>query len=176
MIPTTPVIDFLRLTTGDLPMLHEWLCRPHVAEWWAPTPSLDEVEEEFLPCIAGVAPVRCWLALDGRARIGFIQDYTPAHCHDDGWWLDEHDPAVRGIDQFLANGDQLGRGLGTAMVRAFCGRLFADPRVTRIQTDPSPRNGRAIRCYEKAGFRAVREVVTPDGPALLMYRDRDREA
>jgi RimJ/RimL family protein N-acetyltransferase len=58
------------------------------------------------------------------------------------------------------------------MVRAFVAELFADPRVTRVQADPSPLNLRAIRCYEKAGFLRVREVVTPDGPAVLMHRDR----
>jgi RimJ/RimL family protein N-acetyltransferase len=58
------------------------------------------------------------------------------------------------------------------MVRAFLERLFTDPAVTRIQTDPSPDNARAIRCYQKAGFRAVRAVDTPDGPALLMLCER----
>ena len=168
----TPDITFRRLTTDDLPMLHEWLTRPHVAEWWQPTPSLAEVEEEYLPTIAGTVPVRGYIALAGGEPIGFIQDYTPAECHDDGWWLDEHDPTVRGTDQFLAHADQLGQGLGTAMLRAFVRHLFADPSVTRIQTDPEPANARAIRCYEKSGFRAVREVETLDGPALLMYCDR----
>jgi aminoglycoside 6'-N-acetyltransferase len=37
--------------------------------------------------------------------------------------------------------------------------------------DPSPSNPRAIRAYEKAGFRPVREVDTPDGRALLMIRE-----
>jgi RimJ/RimL family protein N-acetyltransferase len=58
------------------------------------------------------------------------------------------------------------------MVRAFVAKLFDDPAVTRVQVDPFPSNGRAIRCYEKAGFQRVREIVTPDGPALLMHRDR----
>jgi RimJ/RimL family protein N-acetyltransferase len=58
------------------------------------------------------------------------------------------------------------------MVRAFVARLLADPRTTRVQTDPSPTNARAIRCYEKAGFRRSREVETPDGRALLMYCER----
>jgi RimJ/RimL family protein N-acetyltransferase len=44
--------------------------------------------------------------------------------------------------------------------------------VTRVQTDPAPHNARAIRCYEKAGFRPVREIVTPAGAALLMVMDR----
>jgi aminoglycoside 6'-N-acetyltransferase-1b len=57
-------------------------------------------------------------------------------------------------------------------VRAFVDHLFADRRVTRIQTDPSPDNPRAVRCYEKAGFRIDRQITTPDGPAVLMYRGR----
>jgi RimJ/RimL family protein N-acetyltransferase len=58
------------------------------------------------------------------------------------------------------------------MVRAFVERLFLDPRVTKVQADPSPDNQRAIRSYLRAGFVAHGEVATPDGPALLMLRQR----
>ncbi|HSM07403.1 MAG TPA: hypothetical protein VLA33_00110 [Gemmatimonadota bacterium] len=34
--------------------------------------------------------------------------------------------------------------------------------------DPHPDNARAIRCYEKVGFKRAGEIVTPDGRALLM--------
>jgi RimJ/RimL family protein N-acetyltransferase len=54
------------------------------------------------------------------------------------------------------------------MIRAFLEQLFQDPAVTRVQTDASPANRRAIRCYEKAGFKAIGQVSTPDGPALLI--------
>ena len=53
-------------------------------------------------------------------------------------------------------------------------QLFRDTSVTRIQTDPDPENHRAIRCYEKAGFRAVRTITTPDGPALYLIQDRPK--
>ena len=73
---------------------------------------------------------------------------------------------------FLADGDRLGKGLGTAMVSQFVDRLFRDPAVTEVRLDPHPENHRAIRCYEKAGFVRAGEIVTPDGPALLMRRLR----
>ena len=63
---------------------------------------------------------------------------------------EETDPGVRGIDQSLANASHQGKGLGTKLVRALVELLFNDPEVTKIQTDPSPSNLRAIRCYEKA--------------------------
>jgi hypothetical protein len=50
--------------------------------------------------------------------------------------------------------------------------LGADVAVTKVQSEPDPTNRRAIRCYEKAGFRAIRTIVTPDGPALYMLRHR----
>jgi RimJ/RimL family protein N-acetyltransferase len=153
-------------------MLHDWLGRPHVAEWWAPTPSLAELSEDYEPLIAGATNDRAYTVLVDDVPIGFIQSYVAVESHRDGWWLDERDPGVRGIDQFIAEPMLIGRGVGTAMVRAFVEYLFADPAVTRVQTDPSPRNARAIRCYEKAGFRPVRVLDTPDGAALLMYCDR----
>lgn len=134
--------------------------------------ALSEVEADYASALAGAVPHWCYLAYEGERPIGFIQAYAPVGFHHEGYWLDEHEPGVRGIDQFLANGDQLGQGLGTAMVRAFVARLFGNPGVTRVQTDPDPGNHRAIRCYEKAGFRTAREVDNPDGRALLMYADR----
>ena len=65
-----------------------------------------------------------------------------------------------------------GKGLGTKLVRALVELLFNDPEVTKIQTDPSPSNLRAIRCYEKAGFERQGTVTTPDGPAVYMVQTR----
>ena len=175
MSPGLPVITFRPLGPADLALLHEWLGRPHVAEWWVPTPSPAELELEFGPVIRNESTTQAYIVLGDGAPIGYIQSYV-AMGSGEGWWPDEQDPGVRGIDQFLAHSEQLGRGVGTAMVRAFVQDLFADRTVTRVQTDPSPGNRRAIRCYEKAGFRPVGEVDTPDGRALLMVCDRGESA
>ena len=165
------MIDFRPLAAADLSMLHAWLQRPHVAAWWDGVPTLAEVEADYMPCIRGESDVKPYVVQQDGVPIGYIQSYV-AMGAGDGWWEGETDPGVRGIDQFLAHEYMLGRGTGTAMVRAFVERLFADPAVTRVQTDPDPRNARAIRCYEKAGFRAVGEIDTPDGRALLMRCER----
>jgi RimJ/RimL family protein N-acetyltransferase len=163
--------DFQPVTEADVAMLREWLTRPHVAEWWQPTPTLDEVRHEYVLEPADGGSLRPYIARVNDEPVGFIQSYVAA-LSGEGWWPDEKDPGVLGIDQFLADGARLNRGVGSAMVRAFVARLLADPTVTHVQTDPDPSNARAIRCYEKAGFRRVGVVDTPDGPAMLMVCDR----
>jgi RimJ/RimL family protein N-acetyltransferase len=175
-MPAAPVrVDFRPLAPADLPLLAEWLQRPHVAAWWGDAGSAADVARDFLPLTRAAAPVTGHVALVDGAPFGFVQCYVVAGAGD-GWWEDETDPGARGIDQFVADADRLGRGLGSAMVGAFVERLFADPAVTKVQTDPAPHNVRAIRCYRRAGFVPQGEVVTPDGPALLMVRTRNEGA
>jgi RimJ/RimL family protein N-acetyltransferase len=162
----TPELSFRPLTLADLPLLHEWLNRAHVAEWWDEQRDLEYVLQTFGADLESPL-MRMFFVCLGGEPIGYIQEYRVLGA-DPEWWTDETDPGARGIDQFLANAEQLGLGLGSRMVRQFVTGLFADPEVTQVQTDPSPSNARAIRAYEKAGFRRVGEVVTPDGPALLM--------
>jgi RimJ/RimL family protein N-acetyltransferase len=128
---------------------------------------LAEVEADYLPMTDPESTTQGYIALLAGQPIGFIQSYVVLGSGD-GWWEQETDPGARGIDQFLADAEHLGRGLGSTMVRAFVDELFLDPSVTKVQTDPSPENERAIRSYIRAGFQAQGEVDTPDGPALLM--------
>jgi RimJ/RimL family protein N-acetyltransferase len=152
-------------------MLHEWLHRPHVRQWWLESSTIDELEEDYLQASHGESSTRAYMAILDDDAVGFIQSYVVMGSGG-GWWEDETDPGARGIDQFLANPDQLGQGLGRAMIRAFLNQLFEDSHVTAVQTDPSPDNERAIRCYRAAGFVTVGEVDTPDGRALLMRAER----
>lgn len=167
-----PRITLRPLQEADLPMLHEWLNREHIVEWWGgERPSLDEVKAQYLPRVLAEERVTPFIALLDDVPFAYVQSYV-AMGSGDGWWPDETDPGVRGIDQSIADPALLGRGLGTRLVRAVLQQLFADPAVTRVQTDPAPDNGRAIRCYEKAGFRRVATIETPDGPAVYMLCER----
>ncbi len=159
-------------------MLHEWLWRPHIVEWWGGEerrPTLNQTRAHYLPRVLGEERVTPFIAMLGDAAIGYAQSYVALGCGG-GWWEDETDPGVRGIDQSLAQPKLLGKGLGTKLVTSLVELLFRDREVTKIQTDPTPNNARAIRCYEKAGFRRAKTIVTPDGPAIYMVQERPPQA
>ena len=80
---------------------------------------------------------------------------------------------IQGTRNRPVTGDasQLGKGLGTKLVRALVELLFNDPEVTR-----SKRTRRRATCERsdattKAGFEQG-TVTTPDGPAVYMVQTR----
>lgn len=170
------MITFRALTEADLPMLHQWLSRPHVTAWWEPETTLDAVREDYLPRLAGdevlpldaPAGVTQYLAWEDGVPFAYLQAYRVMAHQPDGWWLDERDPHALGSDQFIGLPDHLDRGVGTRMLKAFLAFLFEDPRVTSVQADPEPENHRAIAAYRKAGFRDVGLTPTPDGEAFVL--------
>ena len=160
------------MSDADIPLLHDWLNRTHIVEWWGgERPSLETVREQYLPRILAQDRVVPYIGMLGDTPFAYAQSYVALGAGG-GWWEEETDPGVRGIDQSIGYPELLGKGLGCKLVRALVDVLFADPNVTKIQTDPAPNNLRAIRCYENAGFRSEGIVETPDGPAVYMVRDR----
>ena len=154
---------FRLMTTADLPLVQRWLSLPHVREWWGDpqeqyalvSGDLDEpAMDQFIFSAAG-------------SPFGYLQ------CYDLTEWNTGFGPqpqGTRGIDLFIGELDMIGRGHGSALIRRFVdGRLRKG--LARMVTDPDPANARAIRAYEKAGFRGDRLVETPDGTVLLMMRN-----
>jgi aminoglycoside 6'-N-acetyltransferase len=101
------------------------------------------------------------------------QEFAYLQCYNLSAWncgFGRQPEGTRGLDQFIGEEALVGRGHGSAFVRAFADRLLANG-TPRVVTDPDPANARAIQAYAKAGFRRDRLVETPDGTALLMIRD-----
>jgi AacA4 family aminoglycoside N(6')-acetyltransferase len=167
-------IELRLMTEQDIPLLHDWLQRPHVVEWWGSedgTPSIVQTHEWYAPRVLASENVTPYIALFSGKPMAYAQSYV-AMGSGDGWWTAETDPGVRGIDVFVADENILNKGIGTGVVSALVRRLFTEPAVTKIQADPNPLNTRAIRCYEKAGFERIGPVLTPDGLALYMVQSR----
>jgi aminoglycoside 6'-N-acetyltransferase len=156
--------QFRPMSAEDLPLIRRWLAAPHVMQWWGDT------YQQFT-LVSGDLEIEAMdqfiVATDGRP-FGYLQCYSPTVWPDNG--LGDHPAGTRGIDQFIGEPDMVDRGHGSAFIRAFIDGQWA-AGAPRIITDPDPANARAIRAYEKAGFRQDRLVDTPDGRALLMVRD-----
>ena len=154
--------QFRPMSADDLPLVRDWLRVPHVQEWWH-----DADDFEFVSGDLGHHDMAQFIVTMDERPFGYLQ------CYRIGDWHAGFGPqpdGTRGIDQFIAETGMVGRGHGSAFIRQFIEGLL-DRGTPRIVIDPSPTNPRAIRAYEKAGFRRVHEIDTPDGRALLMVRD-----
>jgi aminoglycoside 6'-N-acetyltransferase len=155
--------EFRPMTHSDLPLIKRWLETPHVSEWWHdPSDQFELVSGDLdHPNVAQ------FIVRTNERPFAYLQCYRLSD------WNNGFGPqpdGTRGIDQFIGEADMIGRGHGSAFVRTFADKLLAGG-TPRVVLDPEPDNARAIRAYEKAGFVRDRIVDTPDGPALLMWRD-----
>jgi aminoglycoside 6'-N-acetyltransferase len=124
----------------DAPAMRAVFDAPEVARWW-PDATDDDIAEQ----LENRDPdVDVWLVeADGRV-VGLIQA------------AEETDPMYRhaGIDIVL-HPDAHGRGLGPEAIRVLARHLLDDRGHHRLVIDPNAANTRAIRAYEKVGFRRV---------------------
>jgi RimJ/RimL family protein N-acetyltransferase len=145
-------ISFAHMTEEHIPLFRAWLQKPHVAEWWHHEPEsvirerLRQHDHRYL-----FIP-----AIDGQPA-GYVQVYQA-----------ESDPATLGLDMFIGEERYLRQGYGSAILKAVVDFLLVESDIQQLIVDPNPKNQHAIRCYQKAGFKPVKEIMTPDGIALLM--------
>ena len=163
-------ITFRSLMTEDLPPMHAWINTPHVAEWWDPMPTLDDVACKYVGRIAGQEPTRSFVIECDERPIGYIQTYRIADYPEYAKQLDVRENAA-GVDLFIGDATRVGRGTGTRVLSKFLRTVvFADETVDECILGPEERNQRAIRCYTKVGFRYWKTVQIPGerAPEYLM--------
>lgn len=165
MPPSAPAIAFRPVTEADFDLLRTWLAAPHVARWWGD--DVDASLAEIREAVAEPSTQAFLILLDGRP-VGYIQRYD-IHGEEDHPYRDQP-PGTVGIDLSIGEAELLGKGLGPRIIEAFVETIFADG-APRIVIDPEPDNARAVRAYEKAGFREFDRRTTEFGPAVMMARD-----
>jgi aminoglycoside 6'-N-acetyltransferase len=149
------------LAESDFPALARWLSDPRVLEWvYGRDEAFDlaKVAKEFGPLMRGEEDPRFRAQIiecDGRAA-GYVQTYPVAKASD--YELDDATD-VWGADLFLGEPELWGRGLGTEALRIAAADVFRECGARSVVIDPRVENGRAIRSYEKAGFRKVRVLA-----------------
>ena len=128
------------LTEADVPRIVELGADSEVSRWWRGL-THEHVLEKARGQDDGVVVFA--IVIDGEVG-GLIQ------------YFEESDEEFRSasIDLFLG-APYHGRGLGTDTVRTLARYLIEERGHHRLTIDPAAHNERAIRCYEKVGFRRV---------------------
>jgi aminoglycoside 6'-N-acetyltransferase len=143
---------------ADLPELVRLVNHPDVSAWWG-TYDEAELHDELTD-----KRLTVWTIVVDESPAGVVQA------------LEEDEPDYRhvSLDIFLS-ADVHGRGLGAEALRTALRHMFTARGHHRATIDPAVENERAIRSYERVGFRPVgverRAERAPDGrwrDALLM--------
>jgi aminoglycoside 6'-N-acetyltransferase len=127
----------IRATDGG--RLLEILREPEVARWWG-VHDAERVREDLIEPTDEVA-----YAIESEGEligaVTYYEEPTPEYRH-------------AGLDIFLAT-DRHGQGLGSEALRLLARHLFDERGHHRLTIDPAAANERAIRAYERVGFRPV---------------------
>lgn len=145
---------------GDYILLAKWLSDPAVLEFYEGRDNpfnLAKVMEKFVPRARGESEVTpCIIEYDNQA-IGYIQYYM----------VDADEYEVRdkieigkyifpyGMDLFIGETEYWNMGIGTNLVKGMIQYLIKNENADGIFIDPQTCNKRAIKCYEKCGFKPV---------------------
>ena len=169
-------ITFRPVEAEDLELIACWLERPHVREWWG---DPDEELARIRHMVEGRDTTRPFIFSIGGVPTGYIQYWFVGHHQNDTWikdhpWLAELPAETIGVDLSIANAGDLSKGIGSAVLTLFVDRLTAAGHRSII-IDPDPKNIRAVRAYEKAGFRPIPALLGRSGDNLIMlYQPDDR--
>ncbi|MCI4042500.1 GNAT family N-acetyltransferase [Streptomyces sp. TRM75563] len=151
-------------TEDDLDLLAGWFASPDFVAYWGGVPlTRAEVAEKY---VGRRRPrVQSYLVLAEGAPVGYAQ-FWHADATEDGTEDRTEGSMEGGIDLVLQPASQ-GRGFGPDATRALLAHLGGELGWRRVTADPVRENVRAVRAWEKAGFR---QVPSETGELVLEFR------
>ena len=150
--------------------------QPHWREWWGEPKEECAMIRDMIERRDTTRPFI--FRVDGR-DCGYIQVWIVADQLIEPWltkapWMRELPEDAVGVDLSIGDAADLGKGIGSRVLAAFVAKLRDEGHRT-IVIDPDPANLRAVRAYEKAGFRVMPELLGRTGDCLLMRHDGGAE-
>ena len=154
---------FRPVQRNDLPMLRRWLGLPQVRHWWGDPAEQAALLEQDLD-----EPRMTMLIVALRGR-----QFAYAQHYDAAAWPRPHfeqlPPGAHLIDYFIGEPDMIGRGHGSAFLRALALRVKKGARF--VASDPAADNMAARGALKRAGFRGDTVVATDEGNVVPMLFD-----
>ncbi|XRG79168.1 GNAT family N-acetyltransferase [Rossellomorea sp. GAMAL-10_SWC] len=89
-------------------------------------------------------------------EIGHIQFYKLDDESKIEYGYENTSEVIYGMDQFIGETDFWNRGIGSLLVSSMVNYLVNNQNAEKVVVDPQTWNVRAIKCYEKCGFKKIR--------------------
>ncbi|HWK32341.1 MAG TPA: GNAT family N-acetyltransferase [Hyphomicrobium sp.] len=152
---------------ADWDLIRGWLQRADIEAWWGPRTATEAEVNIAL----GSRHALCRIIEAESVPVGY------AHAVDATAWGDELPQDLPAgtwdLDLFIASEEHRGKGVGQAALTELKQEVFSTTLATAVCVFPSIRNERAVRAYEKAGFRWQRIWNDPQmGPSWFMLAER----
>ena len=153
-------ISFKPLAVSDFPLLLKWLEAPHVKTWWDCDITYTEalVKEKYTSYAAGYKlengspkAINSFIIYIDLDPIGYIQIYN-AYNFTRNKSIVNLPKSLAAIDFFIGDINYLGQGLGAKILEDFNYQGYSN-----ILVAPDINNIAAIKTYEKAGFKKIKE-------------------
>jgi len=150
-------LSLRKLVTADVPVLLKWLTNPKILEFYEGrdqkfTPSL--IRKRY---ISKIKLKDFWPGIieQDHQPIGYLQFYA---VNKEGLieYELEYKPDTYALDLFIGESALWGKGIGSKVLDLVVKYIFDKRQGKRMVIDPHLNNLRAIRAYEKVGFKQVK--------------------
>lgn len=147
------------LTEADYPTLYKWLTDERVLEFYGGRDkkyTLETVKKHFSEAWEDEI-IRVIIEYLGKP-IGYGQIYKMYDELYEDYHYPRTDEIVYGMDQFIGEVEYWSKGIGTRYIKMIFAFLKKERNASAVILDPHQNNLRAIKSYQKAGFRIIEEL------------------
>ena len=147
-------IRLRELEESDKPILLKWLTDERILNFWEGKSAvfdIDRINAQYY-CKEEVEAIRAIIEFEGQS-IGYVHMYNLDKTLMEEYEYPTTDKVVYGIDQFIGESEFWNRGIGTGFMKLVLKYLTDEKHADIVILDPHADNPRAIRCYEKVGFK-----------------------
>ena len=144
------------LIDKDKIQLAKWLSDPEVLQYYEGRDNPFNVEKVAQEFFDDDDDVSRFLVELNEVPIGYVQCYVVGAEDRKFYGYPDSTEVIYGMDQFIGEVAYWNRGIGSQLVRSVLKYLIRKKDADRIVMDPQIQNKRAIRCYEKCGFKKVK--------------------
>ncbi len=156
-------IRIRNLEENDFPLMLKWLSDSRVLEYYGGRDkyyNLESIKEHYTEKWKSEV-IRVIIEYN-NIPVGYGQIYKMYDELYEDYLYPKTEEIVYGMDQFIGEPEYWSRGIGTKYIKTIFEFLRKERNADAVILDPHKNNPRAIRCYEKAGFKIIKELPKHD--------------